>query len=143
MLEASPLPSLLIRTADRSCAAVNDAYIEGFGWLRDELLGESCDRFWVVPDQYAHLLERLRLDGRVRNSECLARRKSGEQRNLLVSLEPIVLNQASDEIPNQYLDCSKARRMLEWRPRFSFEEALGETIAWYRARLTGSSAAVP
>lgn len=58
------------------------------------------------------------------------------------SLEPIVLNQASDEIPNQYLDCSKARRMLEWRPRFSFEEALGETIAWYRARLTGSPAAI-
>lgn len=48
------------------------------------------------------------------------------------SLEPVILNQASHEIREQYLDCSKAKRMMKWRPRYTLEEALRETIEWYR-----------
>ena len=47
------------------------------------------------------------------------------------TLVPVVLNQASHEIPRQYLDCSKARRMLGWKPRYRLDDALMETIAWY------------
>jgi len=50
-------------------------------------------------------------------------------------LEPVVLDEASHEIPKQYLDCSKARRMLAWKPAHSLEEGLSETIEWYRAAL--------
>ena len=31
------------------------------------------------------------------------------------------------------LDIGKAKRLLEWSPRWSFEEAVGKTVAWYRA----------
>ncbi len=48
------------------------------------------------------------------------------------SLEPKVLNIASNEIPHQYLSAAKARTILGWRPLFTLEEALRETIAWYR-----------
>lgn len=51
------------------------------------------------------------------------------------SLKPRILNEAAHEIPAQSLDCSKARRLLGWSPRFSLEEGLYETIAWYRANL--------
>jgi CDP-glucose 4,6-dehydratase len=47
------------------------------------------------------------------------------------SLEPIILNEASHEIKRQYLDCSKARRLLGWAPHFGMNEGLRETIAWY------------
>lgn len=30
------------------------------------------------------------------------------------------------------LDCSKARRMLEWEPQFSIEQGIKETIKWWR-----------
>lgn len=50
-------------------------------------------------------------------------------------LEPIVLNDAPNEIPAQYLDSSKARRVLNWTPAFSFEEGLRRTIGWYRTFL--------
>jgi CDP-glucose 4,6-dehydratase len=46
-------------------------------------------------------------------------------------LEPVVLNEATHEIPMQYLDCAKARRVLEWQPRHSLEEGLTRTIEWY------------
>ena len=47
-------------------------------------------------------------------------------------LEPVVLNQASNEIERQFLDCTKARAKLGWTPRYSMQEALKRTVAWYR-----------
>jgi CDP-glucose 4,6-dehydratase len=51
------------------------------------------------------------------------------------SLHPVILNEACHEIPRQYLDCSKARRLLEWEPVFSIEQGLRETISWYEEHL--------
>jgi CDP-glucose 4,6-dehydratase len=48
-------------------------------------------------------------------------------------LEPIVLGQASNEIPAQYLAADKARTMLGWEPSWTLEAALAETIGWYRS----------
>ncbi len=53
-------------------------------------------------------------------------------------LTPVILNQASEEIANQYLDCAKARRVLSWRPRYAFEEGLAETIPWYQEQVRRS-----
>lgn len=46
-------------------------------------------------------------------------------------LTPEILNQASHEIKEQYLDCTKAKKMLNWQPTRSFDEGLKETITWY------------
>jgi len=47
-------------------------------------------------------------------------------------LTPVVLANAPNEIQAQYLDSSKARRVLGWTPRYSLEEGLRETLDWYR-----------
>ncbi len=47
-------------------------------------------------------------------------------------LEPVVLANAPNEIQAQYLDSSKARRLLAWSPCYSLEEGLRETVNWYR-----------
>jgi CDP-glucose 4,6-dehydratase len=47
-------------------------------------------------------------------------------------LEPIILGEATAEIPCQYLAAGKARRMLGWEPGWTTEQALIETIDWYR-----------
>ncbi len=47
-------------------------------------------------------------------------------------LEPVVLADAPNEIQAQYLDSGKAKRVLGWAPRYSLEEGLKETLAWYR-----------
>jgi CDP-glucose 4,6-dehydratase len=52
-------------------------------------------------------------------------------------LEPRILNEASSEIPKQYLDCTKARERLSWRPGWTFEEGLLETVRWYEKFLSG------
>jgi len=50
-------------------------------------------------------------------------------------LPPTILGEAAGEIPRQFLDCTKARTMLDWAPRRALDEGLRETIAWYRAHL--------
>jgi CDP-glucose 4,6-dehydratase len=47
-------------------------------------------------------------------------------------LKPEVRGEARNEIVHQYLSAAKARRILAWAPRYELDEALGETIAWYR-----------
>ena len=47
-------------------------------------------------------------------------------------LEPDVRGEASHEIKHQYLSAAKARRLLHWAPRYELDDALNETIAWYR-----------
>ncbi len=51
------------------------------------------------------------------------------------NLEPIIQNRAANEIPEQYLSSEKAHRVLGWQPRYTLEEGLRETMAWYRAFL--------
>lgn len=47
-------------------------------------------------------------------------------------LEPEIRNEASHEIRRQFLDASRARRMLCWSPQFTLDEGLDRTVAWYR-----------
>lgn len=46
-------------------------------------------------------------------------------------LKPVILNQSSNEIRNQYLSAKKARAQLGWSPRYTLDGSLAETIKWY------------
>ena len=48
-----------------------------------------------------------------------------------------IRNEASNEIHSQYLDASKARKMLEWSPSFDLDSGLTKTIEWYERYLEG------
>jgi CDP-glucose 4,6-dehydratase len=50
----------------------------------------------------------------------------------LEKLKPIILNQASREIPHQYLSSKKSMDLLEWKSTYSLEQGLAETIQWYQ-----------
>jgi CDP-glucose 4,6-dehydratase len=53
-----------------------------------------------------------------------------------LELEPVVLANAPNEIQAQYMDSSKAKRVLGWTPHYSLEEGLRETLEWYRELLS-------
>jgi CDP-glucose 4,6-dehydratase len=47
-------------------------------------------------------------------------------------LEPDVRGGSTNEIRHQYLCSARARDVLGWRPQYELDEALAETITWYR-----------
>lgn len=51
------------------------------------------------------------------------------------TLEPDVRNEATGEIPRQYLSAAKARRVLGWQPLRTLEDGLEHALGWYRALL--------
>lgn len=50
-------------------------------------------------------------------------------------LQPDVRNETPNEIREQYLNATKARERLDWRPLFDLDEGLDRTVSWYRAFL--------
>jgi CDP-glucose 4,6-dehydratase len=54
------------------------------------------------------------------------------------NLKPEIRNEASNEILYQYLDASKAGKILGWEPLFTLNGALKQTIKWYQDFLKDS-----
>lgn len=56
-------------------------------------------------------------------------------------LEPKILNQAKSEILDQTLCSKKAEKMLAWKPSYTLEKGLDETIHWYNRYLASTKGA--
>jgi CDP-glucose 4,6-dehydratase len=55
-------------------------------------------------------------------------------------LEPVIRNEASNEIKHQYLSAEKARTRLGWEPLFDLDSGIDRTIGWYKDFFSGDSA---
>jgi CDP-glucose 4,6-dehydratase len=57
------------------------------------------------------------------------------QRAAGTELEPDIRGTASNEIPAQALSAARARSVLGWTPNVQLDEALTQTVRWYRTHL--------
>lgn len=48
------------------------------------------------------------------------------------NIAPIIEGNNHGEIQDQYLDSTKAEKVLEWKPAFTLKEGLKNTIQWYK-----------
>lgn len=53
------------------------------------------------------------------------------------NLEPVILNEVTNEIREQYLSSHKAREQLGWKPLVTLNKGLDRAISWYRAYFAG------
>ncbi len=51
------------------------------------------------------------------------------------NISPKILSIAKGEIKVQYLSCSKARKILDWQPKFLLKDTLKNTYQWYQKYL--------
>jgi CDP-glucose 4,6-dehydratase len=102
------------------------------------------DYFYVDDGAGAYLLLGERLGAEPEALQGQAFNFSNEQRISVLELtarilramgsdlQPVVLAEARNEIPQQSLSAAKARRRLGWAPAFDLDQGLARTIAWYR-----------
>lgn len=69
----------------------NDALTELTGYPRDEMVGQPASRSWVNPAEREEMVRALQQHGSVKNMEVQWRRKNGEVRDVLISVEMIEL----------------------------------------------------
>ena len=53
--------------------------------------------------------------------------------------KPVVLNEATGEIKDQYLDSTKAHEVLGWHARVSLQDGLKKSFSWYSNLLNGKN----
>lgn len=93
----------------------------------DRARAEACDAFNFGPDPEGALSVREVVE------RAIAAWGAGEW---VDASDPAAPHEAQVLL----LETRKARARLGWRPRLSLEEAIGWTVAWYRARAGGGSA---
>jgi CDP-glucose 4,6-dehydratase len=81
---------------------------------REEILGESFNFSTDTPLNVIEVVEKMLS---IMNKKALL---------------PIIKNNACNEIPEQHLSSEKARRLLDWKPKYGIEEGLKETAEWYQ-----------
>jgi CDP-glucose 4,6-dehydratase len=53
------------------------------------------------------------------------------------ALQPDVRNETSNEIRDQYLDATKAKKVLGWTPTYTLDTGLRATVDWYKEYFRG------
>jgi len=93
VFRASPVAIAITRLADGCYLDINDAFIELFGWSREEAVGRTSTELgkWVCAEDRQDWAAELRSRGRVPNYEMRLRTKAGKELQVLFSAEVIEL----------------------------------------------------
>jgi len=94
------------------------------------LLGESTDKVEFHGQGFNFSDESPLTVMQIYNAICGAAGRAGT--------EPSILNAASSEIKDQYLDSTKAHNVLGWRASVTLEEGLKKSFDWYRSFFVGA-----
>jgi len=88
---ASPDMVIISNIKDGTYVDVNDSFVSGTGYRREELIGHTVDEFalWVNPEDGEKMIRMIEKQGNIRNEEFNFRMKSGETRTWLCSVEII------------------------------------------------------
>ncbi len=118
---------------ERPIIRSNGKFVRDYVYVKDAvaaygLLAERCAEPAIVGQPFNFSDERPMTVLEIARATLTAVRKS--------ELELVIENGATDEIPYQALDSNAARERLGWKPRFALDEALSETVGWYREFLS-------
>jgi two-component system, sporulation sensor kinase E len=126
----SPIPMSISRQEDGVYLDVNDSYLQAVGYLREELIGQSSleMNIWNDANDRVEILRRLHNGEKVRDMEINYLTRQGQVRLALLSMEPILLNDA-DCLVTMFIDIMARRQMERDIARLDRLNLIGEMAA--------------
>jgi PAS domain S-box-containing protein len=114
IFENSPIALGISRLRDGKITQVNAAFASLYGSKPEEFIGRSTAELniWAIPADRQRFIEQMRTENQVRNFESVARLKSGEERNVLVSGEVVNIN-GEPSLMAQIVDITERKRAEE------------------------------
>jgi PAS domain S-box-containing protein len=109
---ANLISAAISRVDDGMFIDANDAFLNLFGYTRNEVLGHTSLelRLWPVPEERDILIKTLKEQGRVRDLSVRFRHKSGETGDVLVAAEFIEIN-SEQYMFGMLLDITERKRV--------------------------------
>jgi two-component system CheB/CheR fusion protein len=96
LFNANPIPTVLTRLEDGVFLNVNVEFLTYFDFQREEVIGHNAEEFnlglGLGTAEYDRFVAKIKDDGRVRTYETKIRQRSGEERNILASVQYIELD---------------------------------------------------
>lgn len=135
VFHASPVAISISRLSDGFYLDINEAFIDLFGWSRDETIGRTAFEIGIWPSQAMRerWIAELRQAGRLKSYEALLNIKSGEQRTVLISSEPLSLD-GVECVLNSVHDITDYRRvesaLRESESRLREAQRIGHVGSW-------------
>ena len=111
---ASSAGVTITRISDSTYMDANEAFLKMIGYARDEVIGHNSAELGIVIDmkRREEVLQQMREQGSVKHAEFTIKRKSGEHREILSSIETIVHNNENYAI-NIIYDITERKREQE------------------------------
>lgn len=115
---SNPTGLSITHLADGRYVDVNDSLCQMFGYSREEMIGHTSLEMDVFVDtvEREELVRRLHEKGGVRNHEMTVRTSSGELRQVLLSIEPIEIDEQPCAL-GTCIDITKRKRVEAERER--------------------------
>jgi two-component system cell cycle sensor histidine kinase/response regulator CckA len=135
VFRASPIP-IAIATVSSDILEVNDRWVEFSGYPSEDVICRSARDLgmWAEPADLLRFVDAMSREGRVRDLECTFRRKSGETREVLLSVESIELRDVAALV--------RIFMFTDITERKQAEEALRASEEQFRAMFDSASVGV-
>jgi len=126
----SPMAMSISGQEDGVYYDVNDSYLQAVGYIREEMIGRSSLELniWNDAGDRAEILRCLRNDEKVRYIEIKYCTKEGQGRLALLSMEPILLNEAACLV-TMFIDITERKQMGKDLARLDRLNLIGEMAA--------------
>lgn len=109
---SNPAAIAITRLTDGKFISINPAYTRIMEYESYEILDHTAAEMniYVHPEERDQLIRQLREQGTIQNYELQVRTKSGETRSIVISMQPILYNEA-ECILSVFLDISERKQM--------------------------------
>ena len=122
----APIVIALITLKEARYLEVNEAFVEGSGYSREEILGRTVLEigFFEKPEELEQVMQKLLKQGHLHNEELRFRTKSGDERTAILCAELIEI-QGEQCIIYSCLDITERKQMEEKFLRIQRMESIG------------------